>query len=377
MLWAAALIFKIASDTPIYNSTMKKILMAAIVTMAATACCNLASAAEPADTFARSDIRDLALIYQGGSHRISWTPEEITPYVTHRFADGSEQWLFDGFLFLEFKDNQGNQYSPGYAPKNARRAEWQWYLDRLFERGRSLDALNQVIGQKKAEIGEPGFRHKVVLTVMVPIAGQKDWGELDGRQLDFCKREDQIAASRWFIDQLISRFNEAEYENLDLWGFYWIDEDMVATQDFPKAISPYIHERGLHFCWIPYYNAPGHERWSELGFDIAYHLPNYFFSKWIPRQRLDDAIDEALRCGMAMEFECDELAQSQLPDNSRQRMVDYIDAFERRGVFHGSALAYYTGHHLLLDFLKNPTPENRALADRLARLIIGRRAALH
>ena len=48
-----------------------------------------------------SDVRDLALIYQGGVHRLDWTQEQFVPYVTHTFADGHKDWFFDGFLFLE------------------------------------------------------------------------------------------------------------------------------------------------------------------------------------------------------------------------------------------------------------------------------------
>lgn len=79
-------------------------------------------------------IQDLALIYQGGSHRLDWTVDEFRPYVVHRFADGSKDWLFDGFLFLEFKDGSGRNYTVGYEKLNARRTEWEWLLDRISSR---------------------------------------------------------------------------------------------------------------------------------------------------------------------------------------------------------------------------------------------------
>ena len=59
-------------------------------------------------------VRDLALIFQGGVHRIDWNERQIAPYVTHKFANGTEDWLFDGFLFLEFKDGRGVQLAPGF-----------------------------------------------------------------------------------------------------------------------------------------------------------------------------------------------------------------------------------------------------------------------
>lgn len=327
----------------------------------------------PADTFAVTDVRDLALIYQGGAHRIDWTGEQFAPYVSHKFADGNEEWLFDGYLFLEFKDGRGAQYSPGYDKRNATKAGWEWYLDRLFERGKSLDALDKVITEKKKTIGDPGFRHKIALTAFVPLKGQTDWGTLDSDSLDFNRQEDQVKASQWFVDQLAKRFAEAGYKNLDLWGIYWIDEDMVHTNDFPKLMSDYIHDKGLKFIWIPYFKAPGHERWRELGFDIAYHQPNHFFEAKIADSRLDEAVDEALKYGMAIEFECDERALSQTPECFAPRMDAYINAYDRRGVWKRSALAYYTGSHLLLDFVKNPSAENAALADRFSRHIVERR----
>lgn len=329
-----------------------------------------------AQDFATCDVRDLALIYQGGAHRWDWNESDIEPYVTHSFADGTEDWLFDGFLFLEFKDGKGRQFSPGYDKINATRADWEWYIDRLFEKGKSLHALDAVISAKKKALGEPGFRHKVVLTLMVPIGGQTDWGEVDGRKLDFNNGADRKAAICWFADALIDRFKTEGFENLDLYGFYWIDEDMVSSRELLPEISPYVHSKGMKFVWIPYFKAAGHERWRELGFDIAYHQPNHFFQSEIPDERLDIAIDEALACGMAMEFECDERALSQSPDAFAPRMTAYIDAFERRGVFERSALAYYTGSHLLTDFVRNPSAENAALADRFARIICSRRSKL-
>lgn len=330
----------------------------------------------PARPFATSEVRDLALIYQGGVHRWEWNEQQIEPYVTHRFADGTEDWLFDGFLFLEFKDGRGRQFSPGYDKENATRSDWEWYADRLFDSECSLHALDKVIGAKKRTLGDPGFRHKVVLTLMVPIAGQTDWGEIDGVKMDFTEPEHRAAAVRWFADLLAGRFADEKFENIDLYGFYWIDEDMVAGRDILPDLSAYIHGKELKFVWIPYFKAPGHEHWRSLGFDIAYHQPNHFFSDDIPDRRLDEAIDTAVSCGMAMEFECDERALSQHADCAADRMTAYMDAFERRGVFESSPLAYYTGSHLLTDFVRSPSLENDALADRLARYIVGRRASM-
>ena len=162
-----------------------------------------------AQNYQTTDIQDLALIYQGGKHRLDWTVDEFRPYVVHRFLDGSKHWLFDGFLFLEFKNGTGRCYTVGYEKEFARKPEWEWLLDRIFDEGKSLSALDRCIGEQIAEIGKPAFRHKVVLGLPEAVRDQKDWGELDGRRMDFSKDEDQIAATKWYIDQLIARFKKA------------------------------------------------------------------------------------------------------------------------------------------------------------------------
>lgn len=336
----------------------------------------LCAPAGSAEGLMRGPVNDLALIYQGGLFRIDWTPEEIAPYVTHRFADGSESWLFDGFLFLEFSDGRGRQFAPGYNPGNARRTEWEWYIGRLFEQGKALHALDRVIGEKKDSLGDPGFRHQVVLTLPTPIPDQKDWGSIGGRELDFSNQDDQLAAVEWFIDTVARRFGQENFRNIDLHGYYWVDEDRKATKYLTARIAPLVHAQKKLFYWIPYFGAPGHNEWKELGFDMAYLQPNFFFRPQLPVSRLDDTVNIARSHDMGLEFECDERALSDSDPCYASRMTAYIDAYRRRGVFAEASIAYYTGNHLLLDMARRPSPSNTALSDFLASFIVERRATL-
>ncbi len=318
-------------------------------------------------------IRDLALIYQGGAHRIDWTQEQFEPYVTHTFADGKKEWLFDGFLFLEFSNGKGRNYSYGYDKKYARKIEWEWLLNRLFERNKSLDALDKCIEQEKKEIGKPKFKHQIVLGLAIPMPKQTDWGVLDGDSLNFNNQGDQVKAVKWYINQLMDRFKKANYKNLELSGFYWVDEDTATSKNLTTKVSPYIHSKKKQFVWIPYWKARGYDKWKELGFDIAYQQPNHFFSKTIPDSRLDEACEGAKKLGMAMEFECDSRADFGLKDSYYDRMMAYINAFEQQGVYDTSAIAYYTGSKALIDLFNAPSAENKAIMDRFARHIVERR----
>ena len=344
---------------------IRKFIAYATLLCSGAALCAEASAQQ----YRTTDIRDMALIYQGGSHRLDWTVEEFRPYVVHEFADGERDWLFDGFLFLEFKNGSGRNYTVGYEKLNARRGEWEWLLGRIFEQGKSLSALDQCIGEEIARLGKPGFTHRIVLGLPEAIRGQKDWGELDGRTMDFSDEKDQIAATRWYIDQLIERFRAAHYKHLELAGFYWVAEDTNHCEDLTIPLSDYIHSQGYLFYWIPYWQAKGAGEWQRLGFDIAYQQPNHFFNDAIPDSRIDETCRLATQAGMSLEMEFDENA---LQQNGRgSRMKAYIDSYERNGIFDNNDLAYYQGNNAF-SLLRHGTAEDRALYERLASIIARR-----
>lgn len=321
-------------------------------------------------------IRDLALIYHGDKRRPEWTVDDFVPYVSHKFADGHRDWTFDGFLFLETDIDGKVRFFPWAGDEGATKADWQWYIDRLYQKDRGLDALDKCISRLKKEIGKPGFKHKIVLMMPVPVKGNKHWGSVDGRALDFDNVADQVAASEWYINQVAERFKKAKYKNLELTGIYWLDEDMCHTDGFPRHIAPFIHSKGLDFVWIPYFKGRGYESWRELGFDIAYQQPNYIFHTPRLEKRLDEACDVSLVNGMAMEFECDGMTPFHAENSNYDGVVKYIDAFERNKVWQTCPVAYYTGTKGLLELLNNPCPENQALTDRLFGIIVDRRAKM-
>jgi hypothetical protein len=325
-------------------------------------------------TYKTDIVSDMALIYQGSNHRPEWTEDELRPYVVHTFADGHTEWFFDSFLFLEFTDSWQIAFGPGYGTRNAQKSDWEWLLNRIFEKGRSLDALNACIEHYKTVIGEPQFKHKIVLGVVSPITGQTDWGSLNGKALDFTNRDDQITAAKWYIDQLMKRFAEGSYNNLELTGFYWIEESTARCGDLPKDISEYIHQQDKRFYWIPYWNAQGYNLWKKLGFDTAFLQPNHFFNKEVPDSRLDQACNTAKKFGMALEMEFDSNVLYEKEDSYYSRLESYINAFENNGVFEASSIAYYSGTKGILDMYRSGAIENTLILDRIANHILNRRS---
>jgi len=325
------------------------------------------------EKFNRTDIVDLMLIYHGGVHRneFKWDKEHFGPYVSYTDRQNEQKWLFDGFLFLEFKDGKGRNYAPGYDKLNARKEEWIWLLNRHFEKDLVFDALNQVISEKKKEIKSPPFKHKVVMGLPSPISGQKDWGELNGKKLDFSVKEDRLSAIQWYIDEFLRNFNTQKFKNLQLAGFYWVDESDKDGKGIVKEVGDYVRSKGFKFYWIPYWNASGNTNWESMGFDFAWQQPNHFFNSDIPDARLQQTCDLANTYKMGLEMEFDDRALNATKENKRDRLFAYIDAFKENGVFDQSSIAYYQGSATFYKLAKSTDEKDQhafhALADLIAK----------
>lgn len=320
-----------------------------------------------------TDIRDLVLIYQGGSHRMDYNAEQLRPYVVHEDRFGNRDWLFDGFLFLEFDSGEGVSYHVRGSAPLARKEDWAWLVDRHFESGKGIAALDDCIAAAVRELGEPPFRHKVVIGIPEPPRGQKDWGELEGRKLDFSNEEDRIAACKWYADLLEERFRSSGFRHLELAGFYWLPEILRQSREVTRALGDYVRSKGLRFYWIPYYTAQGYSEWRDLGFDAAYLQPTYFWNRKIGDERVDRACELARTYGMGLEMEFDMRASVKSEECRRDRGMGYMSSFRRNGVYRSSAIAYYEGGGGVYYFTKTTAPEDRAFIDTLAYFIRDRR----
>lgn len=321
-----------------------------------------------------AEVKDMALIYQGGTQRPDWVEYQLDPYVIHTFADGHKEWFFESYLFFEFKNGWTVSFAPGYADTPSQKKDWDWLLGRVFAKDKGLAALDNCIERNKAELGEPGFRHKIVLGIPSAHPHQTNWGMIDGKSMDFGKPEDRIAVEKWYIGQLLERFAVANYKNIDLVGFYWIEEHDSHSNGILKDISNYIHSKDKLFYWIPYWCAPGYNLWRSYGFDAAFLQPNHFFDSSIEDRRLEDACRAANKFNMGLEMEFDYRALHEQPDCQVSRLESYIDYFEQFEVFDKSSIAYYSGTRALLDMSLSSAIEDKLVLDRIAQHVSERRA---
>ncbi len=317
---------------------------------------------------------DMLLMYYGNKYRLQWNEKEVLPLVMHTYKDGHSDWLFPSFLYLEFKTDKrgfGNEMAKG----NSTKSDWEWLLNRMFARNEGLHALDKAINRAKQTLGNPPFRHQVVLMLPSPINEQQDWGSINNKRMNFKKQQDKLTAVKWFVDELLTRFNAQNYENISLSGLYWIEETSRTCSDVLPAISTYVHSKGLDFIWIPFYTARGRFDWKNLGFDYAYLQTGYFWKLDKSIDHIQEACSSAKRYGMGLEFEINEKYFSHRSSYA-SRMTTLLDEFQRQGVFESCGLTYYCGNKVLLDLCNSTLQSDKLTLDRLASIISARNQKL-
>ncbi|RBL88999.1 DUF4855 domain-containing protein [Chitinophaga flava] len=317
-------------------------------------------------------ISDLALIYQGGIQRLPWTKDQLTPYIYRKTNTGVD-WLFDGFLFIEFKDGMGHEYAEGYEPLPAGKTEWQWLLDRNFENGKALHALDDVLDSLAQLNITPKRKRKVVLTLPEPIRTLSNWGDLNGKTLNFADSADRVAACKWYIETALAKWQAANFKHIELMGFYWVAEQNTGAVEILPTVAANIHSKQQRFYWIPYYGAAGAANWKNMGFDIAYQQPNYFFDLNSPYSILTGAINFAQKNKMALEMEFDDRLMNQA--GYRQKYTDYINEFTKAGAWNNLPVAYYEGGGAWLTMSLSTDPVITGLVKRLSDIIVTRQTA--
>jgi hypothetical protein len=315
----------------------------------------------------------MVLIYQGGRQRPAWTPGELAPYVSVTDSrDRKEKWLFDSFLFIEYINAKKHAFENGLHTPAADNSDWEDLLDRNFEPGHGLAALEQTCAECESRIGKPVRPRQIVLTLPEPIEGATNWGTLDGHALNFSNQMDRVLAGTWYMTNALARWQRLNPKHLNLAGFYFVAERTVGSNSkFLPLIAAEIHGRGYKFYWIPYRWAPGAGEWNQHGFDIAWQQPNHFFHPELPDNKINEACDFARKHGMGMEFEMDDRIITKR-ETFAPRFDAYLKAFEVEGAKSNASIAYYEGGGALLHLAHSKDATLQTYYTRLAKWVLDR-----
>ncbi|OGO89456.1 MAG: hypothetical protein A2Y15_05720 [Clostridiales bacterium GWF2_36_10] len=274
--------------------------------------------------------------------------EGYLPLVGYYNTDGElKDIFFDSYLFLPCvttTPSGGRTYRDNEHPANF--SDWQLFVDDVFLDGYNIKALNEAVGETKVKLGSgyTDFKANVFLTVMYPVKTQTSFGDVDGdgKTENFNNLADRQKAIKWIIDEQLSRFNEGNFQNLNLVGFYWFEEDFARNDSQENSLltymNNYVHSLDYKTIWIPYYNANGYNKWASYGFDTACYQPNYMFNESATSSRINATCNTAKNLGMGVEIEASGLMFSSI--TYYNRYMEYLKVCTEEGAAQGVKMYY-------------------------------------
>ncbi len=275
--------------------------------------------------------------YDNGRHSES----DLMPYTAYVDEKGNvKDFFFDSYLFLPCVGAGPSGARMHYDEHNPTKAiDWIAYVEDTFYKGTNVEALDRAYGRTKSELGDTESKAGVFFTILYPHKKAVDFGVLGGKSLDLSKTEDRKYAVKWMIDEQIARFNDGGYNNLDLVGFYWLEEFIVedADAEILTYASDYLHSKGLKFIWIPWYKANGYSNWESYGFDVACMQPNLMWIGYNDPNRVQNSVSISKRYGMGMEMEVDYRVDT---DDYFSRYLSYLEGGLNSSMMNGVKMYY-------------------------------------
>jgi|GEM_PF-1268882 len=277
-----------------------------------------------------------------------WDREKFLPYVTHLNDKGkADDYYFDSFIMLTlsspYKGSLGRYYNWVKDSKPGNIKDWQWAMDRPFEENLQLDALEEAMKYANSKL-KGNRKAKVFLTLPLADSQSKNFGDVDndGVSEDLTSLEVREKVVKWYIDSSLSKFYEKKYKNIELSGFYWLQEDLdpavAGEPELVKYTSKYLNDKGLKLGWIPWSGAGLKAEGNKRGFDFTLIQPNHYFEN-STIQRVLDTAQLADKANQGVELEMDERVVTS--PWHRQAYTNYLVSGVETGFMKESILAYY------------------------------------
>ncbi|MBO0991764.1 DUF4855 domain-containing protein [Bacillus sp. SD088] len=322
-------------------------------------------------------IENLVLLYNGHypDGKGDWSKERILPNISYIDQEGEPQdWFHDGVLYLGLHSPKGGNFG-GQSNPGADLDDWKWYLNKTFAAEGDLQQLNEAAKEAGIKLNEPDHKVKVVLMIPDPGESLTDFGDVDGdgisenfnagevgKELALANRKKVV---KWWIEEVIQRWQAEDFSQLNLAGLYWLEEQISTSNTGPdllKHTSDIVHDQDLKLFWIPHFLSHRSHIWEDVGIDATALQPNYFFEELEP-DRLEDAANTAKQFGMGVEIEFDD---RMLSDGIfRQRFIEYLNSGVKFGYMENSFKAFYQGNNAIYDTAVSKDPATRILYDWL------------
>ncbi len=325
----------------------------------------------PAGTRETGGIRDLCLLYVGGEgnqkvHR--YDSDMLKPLVGYISAQGRVQDVFmDGFLLLAQYSPllNGRTFGTDLRGRPSRQEDWTALFDEYFHPYSNLQALDSCAGivARQLQRGTAGFQLKIVLAVPTPDPRCTDW---DGQGRSLNDQQHRVDAVAWAMQDLLGRWTRAQFEWLELVGFYYMDEQGSIDDEVLHSFPYLCRQNGLRSFAIPGLTSAWLTEFKRAGFDGIALQSSHAFRKPMGRPH-----DYWLKCAgrIARDFRMG--MEVELPYNvsepAGQRVLrDYLEMARIQG-WAGVFKAYFQSYNLISQLASSPDPECRLLYDELYR----------
>lgn len=279
----------------------------------------------------KTDIQAGVLIYNGLSENDSFTPEFFNSYLSYTDEAGSVKPMFDSFVLLGLR-YPGGEFAETIR-NNANYQDYQWYIDRTYQQDGALNQLNEAAKLQNRQVD-------VYLTIPYP----KRTGiieDLNGHQkeVDTYTRND---LTRWYVNQMMQRWNQAEYSNIHFKGFYWLNETVKVDSDgaLLSSLSAHIRKNNKKFVYAPHATSTNFKKWQNYSFDAAFLQPNAFRTATPNKEaRLHRAFVNAQIYGSGITLEVNSYGPHQI-DEGQEAWELYMDFAKRYDLKDSSFLFY-------------------------------------
>lgn len=270
-----------------------------------------------------------------------WLPIDFAPYVTHLGDDRKpDDTFFDTFIFLA-GSNRGRHFGGEYDQTKASLwYDWQWFINRIYAPGKQLQALEAATEAAAESLGKPDLTVNVYIMIPYPSYKVTDFGTIDGQEggPSLLPVENRLTVVRWYVDEVIKRWQAWQPKRLRFAGFYWMQEHVnpavPGEEVLVKGTADYVHKLGYKLGWIPWSGAYLATSWRDYDFDWAVIQPNWFNNKGT----IESAVEKAQRARMGIEIELDGRVRS--PEGMR-KLYDYLEGGIRYGYMGNALIACY------------------------------------
>lgn len=287
----------------------------------------------------KTNLNSGVLIYNGFNETEKFTTNFFNQYLKTKLKDGERNDMFDTFVILGLRYNEKNDQFVDGPSNHANYTDWRTYVERTFAPDGAVETLNT-----SARL----LNRKVDVYIAIPYPKRNEPiikfnGESAGN--DVYARYD---LTNWYVNEVMQRFGNDKYKNLNFKGFYWLSETVRTVDDevIISSISSILKKNDKFFIYSPHATSTNFYKWKDYGFDAAFLQPNAFRSNINNKEeRLHRAFLNAQIYGTGITIEID----SYHTDKAEQGVEAfdlYMDMSKRYGLDE-KGMMFYQGVNMV------------------------------